>query len=51
VLVLVLMLPGGFARVLFGARDLLAKAITGIDVRPRVVPTSDDALARVKVSR
>ena len=49
VLLLVMMLPGGFARVLFGARDLLAKAITGIDARPRVVPGSDDALRRVRV--
>jgi branched-subunit amino acid ABC-type transport system permease component len=35
VLFLVLLLPGGFARVIYGARDLLAKAVTGIDVRPR----------------
>jgi branched-chain amino acid transport system permease protein len=43
-LFLVTLLPGGLARLLFGARDLLAKWITGIDVRPRVVPESDDAL-------
>lgn len=38
VLVLVLMLPGGFARVMYGARDLLVRAVTGIDPRPDVVP-------------
>jgi branched-chain amino acid transport system permease protein len=43
-LVLVTLLPGGFARLLFGARDLLASAITGIDVRPKVVPASDEML-------
>ena len=41
-LVLVTLLPGGFARMLFGARDLLAHRITGIDVRPKVVPASDE---------
>jgi branched-chain amino acid transport system permease protein len=43
VLLLVLMLPGGFARVLFGARDLLAKFVTGIDVRPKVEPVAGAA--------
>jgi hypothetical protein len=38
------MLPGGLARLLFGARDLLAHLITGIDVRPKVVPASDETL-------
>jgi branched-chain amino acid transport system permease protein len=39
-LVLVLALPGGLARVLFTARDLLARLVTGIDPRPDVVPVS-----------
>jgi branched-chain amino acid transport system permease protein len=43
-LFLVTLLPGGLARLIFGARDLLATWLTGIDVRPRVVPESDDAL-------
>ncbi|MEX2394457.1 MAG: branched-chain amino acid ABC transporter permease, partial [Actinomycetota bacterium] len=43
-LFLVTLLPGGLARVIFGVRDLLATWVTGIDVRPRVVPESDDAL-------
>jgi branched-subunit amino acid ABC-type transport system permease component len=42
VLFLVLLLPGGFARVLYGARDLLAKWLTGIDVRPRVQRVSEE---------
>jgi hypothetical protein len=29
---------------LFGARDLLAGWLTGVDVRPRVIPESEDAL-------
>jgi branched-chain amino acid transport system permease protein len=36
VLALILMLPGGLARVMYGGRDLLARALTGIDVRPKV---------------
>ena len=39
-LLLVLILPGGLARLLFGARDLLARLVTGIDPRPDVVPVS-----------
>jgi ABC-type branched-subunit amino acid transport system permease subunit len=35
-LFLVILLPGGLARLLFGARDLIAKAVTGIEVRPVV---------------
>ena len=42
VLFLVLVLPGGFARVLYGARDLFAKMITGIDPRPKVVPVAGE---------
>jgi ABC-type branched-subunit amino acid transport system permease subunit len=40
VLLLILMLPGGLARVMYGARDLLVRAVTGIDVRPRVEQVS-----------
>jgi branched-chain amino acid transport system permease protein len=43
-LLLVTLLPGGLARAVFGARDLLASYITGVDVRPKVVPASDEAL-------
>jgi hypothetical protein len=43
-LLLVTLLPGGLARMIYGARDLLARQITGIDVRPKVVPPSDEAL-------
>jgi branched-chain amino acid transport system permease protein len=39
-LVLVLALPGGLARIVFGLRDLLAQLVTGIDPRPDVVPES-----------
>jgi branched-chain amino acid transport system permease protein len=39
-LVLVLFLPGGLARLLAGGRDLAAHAVTGLDARPRVVPTT-----------
>jgi branched-chain amino acid transport system permease protein len=41
VLFLLLVLPGGFARVLYGARDLLVRRVTGIDVRPRVEQAED----------
>ncbi|MDQ1711181.1 MAG: branched-chain amino acid transport system permease protein livM [Frankiaceae bacterium] len=37
-LTLVLVLPGGLARVAFAIRDVVARAVTGIDVRPKVVP-------------
>jgi branched-chain amino acid transport system permease protein len=43
-LLLVTLLPGGLARVMFGARDLLARLVTGIDVRPKVVPVADEQL-------
>jgi ABC-type branched-subunit amino acid transport system permease subunit len=43
-LLLVTLLPGGLARLIFGARDLLARSVTGIDVRPKVVPQSDELL-------
>ena len=36
VLLLILALPGGLARLIYGGRDLLVRAVTGIDVRPRV---------------
>lgn len=39
-LFLVMLLPGGLARIVFGGRDLLARFLTGIDVRPKVVPAS-----------
>jgi len=35
VLALILMLPGGLARLIYGGRDLLVRALTGIDVRRR----------------
>jgi hypothetical protein len=38
VLLLILTLPGGLARLIYGGRDLLVRAVTGIDVRPRVEP-------------
>jgi branched-chain amino acid transport system permease protein len=40
VLVLVLMLPGGLARVMYGARDVLARRLTGIHPRPDTEPVS-----------
>jgi branched-chain amino acid transport system permease protein len=45
VLVLVLFLPGGFARIGVFVRDRLARAVTGLDPNPDVVPTSLDGLA------
>jgi hypothetical protein len=36
VLALILALPGGLARVIYGGRDLLVRAVTGIDVRPQI---------------
>ena len=39
-LALVLILPGGLARLLFSTRDLLARLVTGIDPKPDVVPVS-----------
>jgi len=38
-LLLLLMLPGGLARVLYGGRDLAAKWLTGIDPRPKAGDT------------
>lgn len=40
VLVLLLFLPGGMARVVSAGRDRLATWLTGIEVRPDVVPSS-----------
>jgi ABC-type branched-subunit amino acid transport system permease subunit len=37
-LVLVLVLPGGLARIAFAVRDRAAKLVTGLDARPRVEP-------------
>jgi branched-chain amino acid transport system permease protein len=37
-LLLLLVLPGGLARVAFALRDLVARRVTGLDVRPPVVP-------------
>ena len=42
-LLLVLVLPGGLARLVFGARNLLARLVTGIDPKPDVVPVSASA--------
>ncbi|MFA5787642.1 MAG: hypothetical protein WDA71_11805, partial [Actinomycetota bacterium] len=39
-LALVLFLPGGLVRLLFSARDILARLVTGTDPRPDVVPVS-----------
>jgi len=39
-LLLVIILPGGLARLVFGGRDLLAGWITGLDVRPKVTPVT-----------
>ena len=39
-LLLVLFLPGGLARVVGAGRDLAARTVTGLDARPRVVPAS-----------
>lgn len=39
-LILVLFLPGGLARLVGQGRDLIARLVTGLDARPRVVPTS-----------
>jgi branched-subunit amino acid ABC-type transport system permease component len=36
VLALILALPGGLARLIYGGRDALVRAVTGIDVRPKV---------------
>ena len=36
VLLLILSLPGGLARLIYGGRDLLVRTVTGIDVRPQV---------------
>lgn len=40
-LVLVLVLPGGLARVAFAVRDRIALLVTGIDARPRVEPVQE----------
>ncbi len=45
VLVLVMFLPGGFARIGVVLRDRLAQHLTGLDPNPDVVPTSLDGLA------
>jgi ABC-type branched-subunit amino acid transport system permease subunit len=37
-LVLVLALPGGLARIAFAIRDRVARLVTGLDARPRVEP-------------
>jgi branched-chain amino acid transport system permease protein len=39
-LVLVLFFPGGLARLVAGGRDVIARVVTGLDARPRVVPQS-----------
>ena len=50
-LLLVLVLPGGLARVAFGLRDLVARLVTGIDPQPDVVPVSASlALAAASAS-
>ena len=40
-LVLVLALPGGLARIAFGVRDRAAKLVTGIEPRPDVQPVTE----------
>jgi ABC-type branched-subunit amino acid transport system permease subunit len=47
VLVLVLMLPGGLARVMYAARDRVARRVTGIHPRPDVEPVSAEAFEGV----
>ena len=49
-LVLVLVLPGGLARIAFGVRDLVARLVTGIDPRPDVQPVEPVALEPVELS-
>lgn len=44
VLALVLMLPGGLARLMYGARDFLVQRVTNIDVRPQVDDRSEPAV-------
>ncbi len=39
-LLLLNFMPGGLVRLVYEARDLLAKSITGIDPRPKVIPVS-----------
>jgi branched-chain amino acid transport system permease protein len=39
-LVLVLFLPGGLARLFAEGRDLVARAVTGLDARPRIVQST-----------
>ncbi|HUR51942.1 MAG TPA: ABC transporter permease, partial [Mycobacteriales bacterium] len=43
-LVLLLFLPGGLARLAFAARDWLAGRVTGLDPRPDVVPLQESAV-------
>jgi hypothetical protein len=38
------MLPGGLARLMYGARDFLVQSVTGIDVRPRVADETEPAV-------
>lgn len=45
-LFLLLFLPGGLSRLAFGARDLIARQVTGIDPRPNVIPVSAEAHMR-----
>src|SRR5581483_2010511 len=44
VLTLILMLPGGLARLMYGARDFLVERLTKIDVRPQVDASEPDVL-------
>lgn len=46
-LVLVLVLPGGLARVAFAARDRAVLVITGVDVRPKVQPVVEPVIEQV----
>jgi branched-chain amino acid transport system permease protein len=39
-LLLVILLPGGLARLVFGARDFLARWVTGLEVKQKVTPVS-----------
>src|SRR5205823_4767585 len=43
-LLLVMFLPGGLARIAFAGRDWLARRVTGLDPRPDVVPVPESAV-------
>jgi ABC-type branched-subunit amino acid transport system permease subunit len=49
-LLLLMFLPGGLARIAFAGRDWLAGRVTGLDPRPDVVPVEDLAATAVLVA-